>query len=125
VDKELTIGKVYAIGHRRKGDFRAQLVDIVPGDEADPFFLMFKIDTREGSGQEKLARARSAKITVTNLRPSLITRIEEMTDGDDWLCTQHIVEEEQRRRRLEQQPEKRASRIDRIKELIARIGGSN
>jgi hypothetical protein len=124
VDKDLTIGKVYAIGHKRKGDFRAQLVDIVPGDAADPVFLMFKIDTREGSGQEKLARARSAKITVTNLRPSLIMRIEEMPD-DDWLCTQHIVEEEQRRRRLERQPEKRMGSIERIKGLIARIGGSN
>jgi len=122
LNAELTIGKVYAIGHRRKGDFRAQLVDIVPGDKADPSLLMFKIDTRTGSGQERLARAANAKITVTNIRPSLITRIEEMAEGDDWLCTQHIIEEEQRQRRLEKKPDKKAGRVEKIKGLIMRIG---
>jgi hypothetical protein len=121
MDKELTIGKVYAIGHKRKGDFRAQLVDIVPGDASDPSLLMFKIDTRPGSGQERLARAANAKITVTNIRPSLITRIEEMPD-DDWLCTQHILEEEQRLRRLDKKSDKKTGRVEKIKGLIGRIG---
>ena len=122
MDKELTIGMVYAIGHKRKGDFRAQLVDIVPGDAADPSLLTFKIDTRMGSGQERLARAANARITVTNLRPSLIMRIEEMPEGNDWLCTQHIIEEEQRQRRLEKKPDKKTGRVEKIKGLIGRIG---
>lgn len=127
VTKELVIGRVYAIGHKRKGDFRAQLIDVVPGDMADPQLLTIKIDTRRGSGQERLARSVHAAITVTNVRPSLIVRMEEMPD-DEWLLSQRVVEERQREaNRAKEQLHVAAGqrRIEKIMALIGRIGGKN
>jgi hypothetical protein len=93
--KDLQIGKVYAVHHRRKGHFKAQLIDIVKadeGDEQDTVLLTMKIDTREGGGQERLARS-PGPVTVTNIRPSLIFNIDELP-GEDWLIQQRVVEEE-------------------------------
>ncbi len=129
MDKTLTIGRVYAIGHKRKGDFRAVLIDIVPGDAADPELLTVKIDTRPGSGQERLARTARAAVTVTNLRPSLIVRIEEMTgEGESWLLSQRVTEEAQRRQRVAVEAQlihKGRSRLDKIAAFIGRLGGKH
>lgn len=127
ITKNLVIGRVYAVGHRRKGDFRGQLIDIVPGDAADSQLLTFKIDTRPGSGQERLAHAKNAHITVTNLRPSLIVRIEEMPD-DDWLLSQRVAEERQRQARATkevQQVEAGQKRLAKIFAMIGRLGGKH
>lgn len=125
VTKSLVIGKVYAIGHKRKGDFRGQLIDIVEGDAQDPQFLTFKIDTRPGSGQERLARSKHAAITVTNVRPSLVVRIEEMPD-DEWLLSQRVAEERQRRKAVAREAQQIATgqrRIEKIFAMIGRLGG--
>jgi len=120
--KNLVIGKVYAIGHKRKGDFRAQLIDIVPGDAQDPQLLTFKIDTRPGSGQERLARSKGASITVTNVRPSLVVRIDEMPGNDEWLLSQRVAEERRKRADAEkeaQQVEVGQKRFSKIMAMIA------
>jgi len=47
VTKELKIGQVYSIHHKRKGHFVAQLIGIEEtslGDEADDIFLKVKYD---------------------------------------------------------------------------------
>lgn len=103
-DLSLEIGKTYQFTHTRKGTFRAQLIDIVPadaGDEADTQLLCVKIDTRRGRGQDRLARSK-ADVTVTNIRPSLITQVEPLED-DAWLIETRVVEEasrEERERKL-------------------------
>lgn len=97
MDIKLEIGKTYRITHIRKGTFVSQLIDIVPtdpGDEADTQLLRMKIDTRKGSGQERLART-SAEVHVTDIRPSLVSHIDEM-EGDAWLLQTRVVEEERR-----------------------------
>lgn len=98
ITKDLTIGKVYAVHHKRKGHFKAQLIDIVradEGDEQDAVLLTMKMDTREGTGQERLARSPGA-VTVTNIRPSLVLNIDELP-GEDWLLQQRVIEEERPR----------------------------
>lgn len=125
--RKLVVGKVYAIGHKRKGDFRAQLIDIVDGDKQDPQLLTFKIDTRPGSGQERLAHAKNARVTVTNIRPSLVVRIDEMPD-DEWLLSQRVAEERQRKVKEQEQQQHVAigqERIRKIFALIGRIGGKH
>jgi hypothetical protein len=95
MDIKLEIGKTYKITHTRKGAFVAQLIDIVstdPGDEQDVQLLRCKIDTRRGTGQERLARTH-AEITVTDIRPSLIAHIEEV-ESDAWLLQRRVVEED-------------------------------
>lgn len=127
ITKQLTIGKVYAIGHKRKGDFRAQLIDIVPGDTQDLQLLTMKIDTRPGSGQERLSHAKNARVTVTNIRPSLVVRIEEMPD-DEWLLSQRVSEERQKKANQAKEQQQIATgqkRIERIFALIGRIGGKH
>jgi hypothetical protein len=81
--KTLHVGRVYAIHHRRKGHFKALLEAVIPaetGDEKDTQLLTVRIDTRRGSGQERLARANSP-VTVTNIRPSLVIAMVELDES--------------------------------------------
>jgi len=58
--KDLHIGKVYSILHRRKGYFVGRLLEVSktePGDEADSVLLQFEIDVRPGTDQNRLANA--------------------------------------------------------------------
>lgn len=74
----LEVGKEYVVTHKRKGIFRAVLIEIVPtrsGDECDDRYLTFEIPTGPGSGQERIARVDGAEQTVTNIRPSLVQHI--------------------------------------------------
>jgi len=92
---DLELNKVYAVHHKRKGHFKAQLIDIIladAGDQQDETLLTMKIDTRRGWGQEQLARA-PGPVAVTNIRPSLVVSME-LLEGEDWLMTQRVVEEE-------------------------------
>ena len=96
VAHNLKIGAVYSVRHQRKGLFKAQLIDVVktlPGDEQDEVFLRMKIDTRPGTGQGRLVRA-PGPVTVTDIRPSLVSSIEEIPD-EDYLVNVRVVEEEQ------------------------------
>lgn len=79
MELNLEIGKEYSVTHKRKGFFRGVLLDLVPapkGDPEDKKFLTFEIDTSKESGTEWLARVKGAEKTVTNIRPSLVTRIQ-------------------------------------------------
>lgn len=103
MDMQLEPGKTYRFTHIRKGTFVAQLIDVIPsdpGDEADTQLLKVKIDTRKGSGQERLART-NAEVHVTNLRPSLILQCEEV-EGDAWLQQRQVkAEEDQAKKQYE------------------------
>jgi len=121
MELKLEIGKEYSVTHKRKGFFRAVLLDMVPApktDREDSEFLTFEIDTSEGSGSEWVARVRGAAKTVTNIRPSLITHLqlssrspklpESAEKGAE--VGQEVVQEEQ-------------SFLDRVKRLFR--GGGN
>lgn len=84
MELKLEVGKEYVVTHKRKGVFRATLIEIVPsrpGDECDDRYLTFEIPTGPGSGQERIARAKdadsgvTAELTVTNIRPSLVQHL--------------------------------------------------
>jgi hypothetical protein len=108
MDTDLVVGKTYEFTHTRKGKFKAQLIDILPGDEADARLLKVKIDTRRGRGQERLARVKT-DVTVTNLRPSLISEILQCED-EAWLIEKRVPEElsrEERDRRTYETEQKR------------------
>jgi hypothetical protein len=108
MDANLQVGKTYEFTHTRKGKFKAQLIEIIPGDEADTQLLKVKIDTRRGRGQERLARVK-ADITVTNLRPSLISDIVQCED-EAWLIEKRVPEElsrEEKERRAYEAEQKR------------------
>jgi len=90
--KDLHIGKVYSIHHRRKGYFIGRLLEVIkaePGDEADSVLLQFEIDVRPGTDQNRLANAGNEATAIRNIRPSLILSIEE-TDAADWLRTIYV-----------------------------------
>lgn len=98
IKKDLKIGKVYSIHHKRKGHFVAQLINVVPaweGDEEDEVFLQVKYDVREGTAQYGLATQPSQKVRVSNLRPSLIHTMEP-TDEQKWLMEVKVPEEEEK-----------------------------
>lgn len=84
--KDLEIGKIYSIHHRKKGHFVAQLIEVVSaweGDETDDVFLTMKYDTRAGTDQVGLAIAPGkSKVRVSNLRPSHILSIKETLEGE-------------------------------------------
>lgn len=112
MELKLEIGKEYAITHKRKGFFRARLIDVVKtprGDKQDKQFLTFEIDTSNESGQEHLARVKGAKITVTNIRPSLITHIK--------VSTRSPKLPEPEVRAIEEERPKRVSFLDRLGQL--------
>lgn len=87
IEKELKVGKVYRVTHARKGTFIAQLIGVEqgdPGDEHDTIFLTMKYDVRAGTGQVGLAvNPGKDAFRVSNLRPSLIIKIEEV-EAKDW-----------------------------------------
>jgi len=111
ISRDLNVGGVYAVHHKRKGHFKAQLIAIVPSadDPQDSILLTMKMDTRETGGQSHLARSPSG-VTVTNIRPSLIVSIEEMPD-EDWLMQIRVPEEK-----------KLQSSLSRWDKLLARLG---
>jgi hypothetical protein len=89
MELELKRGEVYRFWHKRAGEFVAQVLGMVEGDEADPEFIHVRIDVREGSGQERLALS-TAGTRERNLRPSLILRIEKL-EGEHWLRQLKLV----------------------------------
>ena len=118
MDIKLVVGKTYLIKHMRKGEFCAQLIDINPTEagDSDAQLLRVKIDTRKGRGQERLARA-PADVTVTDLRPSLITHME-LVEDDAWLIDKKVPEAKSREERERELYEKElAKQADRIANL--------
>lgn len=93
---DLKIGNVYRVTHKRKGTFVAQLINVVdtdPRDTTDDCFLTMKYDVRAGTDQVGLAIAPGKdSIRVSNLRPSLVLRMEEL-EGEDWLRQIKVAEE--------------------------------
>ena len=93
--KELKIGQVYLIHHKRKGTFIAQLIGIeetYPGDQADDIILQVKYDVRRGTPQENLAISPKDRVRVSGLRPSLVTSMEP-TEEQTWLREVKVPEE--------------------------------
>ena len=86
MDKELEIGKIYEVHHSRKGKFIALLTDVAPapGDEQDDHYLTVKYDVRQGTDQFRLATQPGQRFRESNLRPSLILRMEEYEE-EHWL----------------------------------------
>jgi hypothetical protein len=94
--KELKIGQVYSIHHKRKGAFVAQLIGIEEtpeGDEADDIFLKVKYDVRQGTSQANLAISPKDRVRVSGLRPSLILSMEP-TEEQKWLQEVKVPEED-------------------------------
>ena len=82
---EMEYGKVYKIWHKRKGAFVAQFLGVVEGDEADAQFIHVRYDVRVGTDQAHLSTNLGKQdVRESNLRPSLITKIE-LFDGPHWL----------------------------------------
>ena len=95
--KELKIGQVYSIHHKRKGHFVAQLIGIEetqPDDKADDIILRVKYDVRRGTPQENLAISPKDRVPVSGLRPSLVTSMEP-TEEQTWLREVKVPEETQ------------------------------
>ena len=96
VTKELKIGQVYSIHHKRKGHFVAQLIGIEetpPGDEVDDIFLKVKYDVRQGTSQANLAISPKDRVRVSGLRPSLVLSMEP-TEEQEWLREVKVPEED-------------------------------
>jgi hypothetical protein len=80
-------GTRYQWTHKRKGEFQGVFLakeKTDPEDGADAEFLTVAMDTSDGSGAEWLRRTVGAEVTVSNLRPSLITgvkRVEAQRNG--------------------------------------------
>ena len=94
--KELKIGQVYLIHHKRKGTFVAQLIGIQQAsedDEADDIFLKVKYDVRQGTAQANLAISPKDRVRVSGLRPSLILSMEP-TEEQKWLREVKVPEED-------------------------------
>ena len=99
--KNIEIGRVYRIRHKRKGEFVAQVIDIEKREDAiDPFIIVVKYDVRYGTDQNRLQRTdlkdaktgRPLGVRVSGLRPSLITLIEK-TEEQKWLRDVEVPEE--------------------------------
>ena len=93
--KELKIGQVYLIHHKRKGTFIAQLIGIQQAsadDEADDIFLRVKYDVRQGTSQANLAISPKDRVRVSGLRPSLVISMEP-TEEQKWLREVKVPEE--------------------------------
>jgi hypothetical protein len=90
--KQVTIGSVYAVQHKRKGHFVGQLIDVVDGDEHDPVLLRFKIDVRPGTDQARIAHSPGEAVAVRDIRPSLVVSIEAI-DTAQWLRVVKVPEE--------------------------------
>ena len=88
----LTSGATYRFRHKRKGEFHARFVDLVPtkpGDP-DPYFVHVVVDTGEGSQWAWMANAKAyidgrettPKETPKLLRPCLIEGVAEVLELD-------------------------------------------
>ena len=91
ISKNLQVGKVYSIYHQRKGYFIGRLLDVIetePGD-SEPVLLRLEIDVRSGTDQARIANAANEVTAIMDIRPSLITSIEE-TDPADWQRRVHV-----------------------------------
>lgn len=91
--KDVKIGKIYDVHHKRKGPFVAQLINFEKCDKVDPVIMVMKYDVRAGTAQAGLATTPTQAVRVSGIRPSLVLRIEE-TDGDSWLREVKVPEEE-------------------------------
>lgn len=80
---------IYRVHHERKGVFVARLLDVVPADEGDEYdkqYLHMMYDVRAGTDQVGLAIVPGKdQFRESNLRPSLILKIEPVPEGEDWL----------------------------------------
>lgn len=107
--KDVKVGKIYDIHHKRKGAFVAQLIGFEEGDEVDPVIMVMKYDVRAGTAQAGLAMMPKQRVRVSGIRPSLVTKIEE-TDENSWLREVRVPEEET----IKNEP----GLLDRLKGLI-------
>lgn len=116
------IGEVYQITHTKKGTFVGQLIDIVDseGDEYDQLFLTFKYDVRVNTDQERLSpEPGKMDVRVSNLRPSLILKLERL-EGEDWLREVEVKEEKTPKQRKsypkksKSYPKKKKSFFDKV-----------
>jgi hypothetical protein len=86
--KELSPGKVYRVWHARKGEFVCRLLEVLPadkGDSSDEELLHVIYDVRVGTDQAHLSvELGKQQYRESNIRPSLIKRIEEL-EGSNWL----------------------------------------
>jgi hypothetical protein len=116
---DVTIGKIYAVHHARKGHFVGELInleDTPAGDTQDVFFLTMKIDVRKGTDQERLANASEA-VAVKNIRPSLIVTIAETEQGQ-WLRQVHIARPPTQ---IELQEQEQARLADALRQAMTQI----
>jgi len=84
---KLKVGIVYQVHHQRKGRFVALLtaiVDVPPGDKQDKVFWTMRYDVRHGTDQAHLATQPKQRFRESNIRPSLVLKIEEY-EGEHWL----------------------------------------
>ena len=89
----LKLGNTYRIKHKRKGEFVVQLIGIeetTHPTEVDKFFLTCRYDVRVGTDQAHMSfgtksekTGQPAPFRVSNLRPTLIDKIEPIKEH--WL----------------------------------------
>ena len=91
--KDVEIGRIYDVHHKRKGAFVAQLIGFEECDEIDLIVMVMKYDVRKGTAQAGLATTPKQAVRVSGIRPSLVVKIEE-TDGGGWLRDAKVPEEE-------------------------------
>lgn len=91
--KDVKIGKIYKVVHKRKGTFVAQLIDFEECDKVDPVVMKMKYDVRDGTAQAGMATTPKQTVRVSGIRPSLVVKIEETEDGN-WLRDVKVPEEE-------------------------------
>jgi hypothetical protein len=142
-NKELQVGKTYKFTHRKKGVFIGQLLAFIQTDlgDNDPYFLRVKVDTREGTAQNKLTWTKVDSREI-DIRPSHITASEEV-EPDKWLLKQArtskadprelyqndlkltvkaILDEKEQLEKQQQKP----SVLQRFKQYVSRtLGGSH
>ncbi len=73
----------YRFQHKRKGKFEGIFLgkeETPPGDPQDTEFWTVAMDTSDGSGSEWLRRTAGAEATISNIRPSLVTKVQEVEE---------------------------------------------
>ena len=91
--KDLEVGKIYKVVHKRKGAFVAQLIEFEDCDDVDPLVMVMKYDVRDGTAQAGMATTPKQTVRVSGIRPSLVIKIEETSDKS-WLRDVRVAEEE-------------------------------